>query len=160
MGGEVEKKREQTLEELLAKASKRAENPLARVQSSSLNMGIPSQTGTTNSVSQAKTEATRRNTTLMKQLALVDSSAQELQAMLRLETASVPGQQVPDTAVMRARQRKKDVDRLNGEELGARDFSVGGTGGKQVLKKHFSPTEEELGLDLSHDRERLGKVGM
>merc|ERR1712194_458701 len=150
MGGEVEKKREQTLEELLAKASKRAENPLARVQSSSLNMGIPSQTGTTNSVSQAKTEATRRNTTLMKQLALVDSSAQELQAMLRLETASVPGQQVPDQGVMKARQRKKDVDRLKGETLGIKNFCSSGGGGVSSVKKHFYyPTEEELGLDLS-----------
>merc|ERR1712194_637276 len=148
MGGEVEKKREQTLEELMGKASKRAENPLARVQSSSLNMGIPSQTGTTNSVSQAKTEATRRNTTLMKRLALVDSSAQELQAMLRLETASVPGQQVPDQGVMKARQRKKDNDRLKGETLGIKNFCSsggGGGGGVSSVKKHFYyPTEEEL----------------
>jgi len=80
-----------------------------------------------------------------------------------LISASVPGQQVPDQGVMKARQRKKDNDRLKGETLGIKNFcsSGGGGGGVSSVKKHFYyPTEEELGLDLSYDRAKLGKVGM
>ena len=48
---------------------------------------------------------------LMRGLKLVDESAQKLQAMLRLETGSVPGQQIPDfTKTFERRDRKEFWD--------------------------------------------------
>lgn len=73
------------------KRKAKAKNPLSRVHASPLVMGIPPQTQTTTQYTTQKTEVSRRNVKLMNKLAMIDESAQRLQAMLREETASVPG---------------------------------------------------------------------
>ncbi|CAD7923538.1 unnamed protein product [Amoebophrya sp. A120] len=97
-------------EEARAKAlKKKLADPTIRLKSSAINMGLPfSMTAvTTNKTSEAKVEASRSNVKLMGKLKMIDECAQKLQAMLREETASVPGQQIPDKAHKAARARQK-----------------------------------------------------
>ncbi|CAD7930081.1 unnamed protein product [Amoebophrya sp. A25] len=111
-------------EEKAKALKKKMADPAARLKSSAINMGLPfSMTGVTTTKTQDnKTEASRRNVRLMEKLAMIDESAQRLQAMLREETASVPGQQIPDTAHKEARERQKAVWQANIVDIATRDF--------------------------------------
>mmetsp|Transcript_1988 Transcript_1988/g.4602 ORF Transcript_1988/g.4602 Transcript_1988/m.4602 type:complete len:231 (-) Transcript_1988:781-1473(-) len=92
-----------------AAAKKKMADPAARLHASPIYMGLPfSMTAvTTNKKEEALVEASRSNVRLMGKLKMIDESAQRLQAMLREETASVPGQQIPDKAHKAARDKQK-----------------------------------------------------
>lgn len=99
---------EMTEEEKAAALKAKQADPLLRVHISCLNMGVPSNSAvTTNKKTNEITEASRNNVRLMTKLKLIDESAQRLQAMLREETASVPGQTVPDVGHTHARKMHK-----------------------------------------------------
>lgn len=87
------------------------------------NILPPRMAVTTNMTTNAVTMASSRNIKLMEKLHLIDESAQRLQAMLREETASVPGQQIPDKALAHARKTLKAKRDANILDISTRDLS-------------------------------------